>query len=75
MQSFTMGTSEMVNAMVESLPDVYTVSFNKGDMEALVRVLSTVAGFTSLEDMTEEMRDKATSLFSSIAETLHIEGI
>lgn len=76
--SFTMGTPEMVRAMIDAnnaSTESYPITLNHGDMEALVWILSTSVGFVSLDDIPEDMRDRAESLFSGIAETLGIEGI
>lgn len=76
--SFTMGTPEMVRAMIDAnnaSTESYPMVLNHEDMEALIWILSTPAGFVSLDDIPEDMRDRAESLFSGIAETLGIEGI
>jgi len=75
--SFTMGTPEMVRAMIDANKGnrEFYMTANQGDTEALIWILSTSVGFVSLGDIPEDMRDRAESLFSSIAETLGIEGI
>lgn len=75
MKSFTMGTSEMLAEMIEKLPDMYPMELREDDMTALVTALATAVGYVSWDDVPEDVRDHAESLFSSIAETLDIEGI
>lgn len=75
MQSFTMGTTDMVTAMVDNLPDKYEMTLNRGDMEALLWVLGSIVGFYNPGDLTEEIEERAVSLFSSFATTLDIEGV
>jgi hypothetical protein len=78
MVSFTNGTAEMVHAMVEADKadmESFPMVLNHGDMEALIWVMSTTVGFVSLEDIPEDIRERAESLFTGIAETLGIEGI
>ena len=77
MQSFTMGTSEMVSAMFERLPDRYPLELNRDDMVALITALATSVGFVTWDDgeVPDPIRERAESLFSGIAETLGVEGI
>lgn len=75
MTSFTMGTQEMLQEMLGKLPDVYQVSLNRSDMESLVWYLATSVGFISTDEIPEDIQERAEGLFSSIAETLDIEGI
>ena len=72
MESFTMGTEEMVAAVVAALPERYEMTLTPTDMTPLVWALAAQAGFIELDD---DMADQAVSIFSSIAETLGIEGI
>lgn len=76
--SFTNGTPEMVRAMIDAnnaSTESYPMTLNASDMEALISVLATTVGFVSLDDLDDEIRERAESLFSGIAETLGIEGI
>lgn len=70
--TYTLGTSEMVDHMIRELPDQYTMSLNPEDMRVLIMVLGAQAGFFYIS---EDMQARAVDIFSSIAETLGIEGI
>jgi hypothetical protein len=70
--SYTMGTQEMIEHMVTELPDKYLMELNQSDMETLIWGLGAHVGFVTPDDA---MQDRISSLFSSIAETLEIEGI
>jgi hypothetical protein len=79
----TMGTEDMVKAMIDELPDEYDMKLNKSDMEALIWSLASHVGFVSVPECDPEGNcngdcspaDKVLSLFSGIAETLNIEGV
>jgi hypothetical protein len=86
MQTFTLGTREMLDAMDAELPSHYDMSLNRSDMQALIFALATSAGFVGWDDQKdlsrkglgsnpEELADRAMSLFSGIAETLGVEGV
>jgi len=79
MQTFTMGTPEMIGAMFSNLPQKYPMELNETDMSAVIWALATAVGFVSWDDReaedADELRERAESLFSSIAETLGVEGI
>lgn len=73
-----MGVPEMVRAMIDANnadTESFPMVLNHGDMEALIWVLATTVGFVSLDDIDDDVRERAESLFSGIAETLGIEGI
>lgn len=72
MESYTMGTASMIAAMLRALPEHYEMSLNRSDMATVIEALSIGAGFWQ---PTDEDFDRMTSLFSSIAETLGVEGI
>lgn len=67
-----MGTPAMVRRMVEALPESYSMTLNKEDMEKLIRVMGSFTGFYTLTDEEEEW---AIRFFSDIATTLDVEGI
>ncbi|WP_189055298.1 hypothetical protein [Longimycelium tulufanense] len=72
-----MGTRVMVNAMLEKLiegGESYDTSLSPRDMGALLVALSTAVGFVGWNDFDPEYQDRAEDLFSSIAETLGVEG-
>jgi hypothetical protein len=45
MASYTMGTREMIGAMIQALPEHYEMSLNRSDMRALIFALASGAGF------------------------------
>lgn len=76
MDTYTLGSFEMLGAMAQRLPAKYEMTLNTADMTALLTALATAVGFVSWDDVAGSGRaDQAASLLSSIAETLGIEGI
>lgn len=81
--SHTMGTQEMIDAMVAELSDEYPMELNSRDMEALIIALAVAINedvppctHEDCVDIGEDCHtERITSLFSSIAETLNIEGV
>jgi len=75
MQSFTIGSEEMAEALDEAIDgkgESFPMTLNASDLRNLARVLGSHVGFY---DITEEERDWATSFYSCIAEQYDIEGV
>lgn len=76
MESFTLGSYEMVQEMVRRLSlEKYDLSLNKTDMTALIWFLAPSIGLVGWDLIEESERETAEGLFSSIAETLGVGGI
>lgn len=75
MQSFTMASEEMSEALDEAIKatsESYPMTLNPSDLRTLVRVLGSHGGFYEL---TEDEADWATSFYGDIAMHYGIEGI
>ncbi|ONK10395.1 hypothetical protein [Streptomyces sp. MP131-18] len=72
MSTYTLGTPEMLAHVIRELPERYEMSLTPTDMEVIVTVLAAQAGFV---EISEDMQDRAASMFANIAEMLGIEGV
>lgn len=88
MQSFTFGSDEYYEAVIrEGIKDKYPIELNATDFLVFIKILDNLSKFASVshsdfpvingygDDNTEPIEEWARNIYSSIGETLGIEGI
>lgn len=88
MQSFTFGTDEFIQAILDKgTKEKYPIEFGATNFTVFVKILSSLSRYAEVShndfkeipgyggEDTEPIEDWATQILSAIAETLGIEGI